>query len=155
MTGRPKNTPDNFWRKIDRRGRDECWPWLRAVRNGYGNHCVSRVTVYAHRYAYFLANTVPPPADRQVMHTCNNKLCCNPRHLKIGTASENTQDAYRDGLARAGVRSHKAKFSTETIEQIRSDPRSQSTLARIYGVSQAHISRIKLGQTRKHEAVNG
>lgn len=33
-----------------------------------------------------------------VMHKCNNKLCWNPKHLKIGTDYENLCQALTDGL---------------------------------------------------------
>lgn len=151
--GRPRNTPENFWLKVDVRGDSECWPWKRALRNGYGNHCVNRRTMYAHRYAYELCRG-PVPGGMHVMHLCNNKLCCNPAHMKAGTPQENTRAAYQDGLARAGERHPMAKFSREVIEAIRRDPRPQLELERIYGVSQQHISRIKSGHSRQHEEAN-
>lgn len=148
--GRPQSTPESFWRKIDRRGPDECWPWLASIRNGYGNHCINKVTCYAHRYAYELSHGKPPAGRAiQVMHSCNNKLCCNPAHLSLGTASQNTMASYKDGLTPAGERHGKAKYSDSLIEIIRADPRSQLELERVYGVSQAHISRIKRGEIRK------
>lgn len=155
MIGRPKNTPATFWRKVDVRGPDECWVWRHSLKGGYGNHCVNCVTWCAHAYAYFITHGVKSSRQQQVMHTCNNKACCNPKHLVLGTPSQNTLDAYRDGLAKAGERHYKAKFSAELIEKIKSDPRPQLVLEREYGVSQQHISRIKNGLSRKYEGVNG
>lgn len=148
--GRPKSTPESFWRKVDRRGPDECWLWRASVRNGYGNHCINKVTHYAHRYAYELAHGKPPAGRSvQVMHSCNNKRCCNPAHLRLGTAAENTQAAYEDGLIKV-----RKKYSDEFIRTIFNDPRPQLELQRIYGVRQGYISNIKLGRSRK-AATNG
>jgi hypothetical protein len=47
---------DRFWAKVDRRGADECWPWL-AYRSadGYGRfNADRRKPENAHRIAYRL-----------------------------------------------------------------------------------------------------
>jgi hypothetical protein len=153
--GRPKSTPESFWAKVQKLEPWQCWNWTASTRNGYGHHSVDCVDWYAHRYAYFLGcGGLPSSRTEHVMHTCNNKLCCNPSHLRRGTARENTRDAYRDGLALAGERHPRTKFSAELVEKIRNDPRPQMELQRIYGISQQHISRIKGGHSRKHEGAN-
>lgn len=148
--GRPKNTPESFWRHVDRRGPDECWPWKIATKNGYGRFSLDCIEHYAHRFAYGLKYG-PPPKGREthVMHTCNNKRCCNPAHLELGSAIENTKAAARDGLMSSGETHHTAKHSDALIARILADNRPQLELERIYGVSQAHISRIKRGEIRK------
>ena len=70
-----------------------CWEWQGATYDsGYGlvydgnkNSAVHR-TVYKETYGEI-------PDDMVVMHTCHNKSCCNPEHLKLGTKSQNTQDS--------------------------------------------------------------
>lgn len=150
--GRPKSTPESFWRRVDKRDPWECWPWKGGTRNGYGHHCIDRKGVYAHRYAYELAHGAPPPSGKShhVMHSCNNKLCCNPHHLSLGTAADNTRAAYRDGLARSGEQHPRTKYPAELIDMIRNDPRPQMELQRVYGIRQGYISNIKLGKSRKH-----
>lgn len=71
----------SFWEKVDRRGDDECWPWLAAVvSSGYGNVRQGNRTRLAHVVAYEL--TVGPiPEGFQVHHDCGNKLCVNTRHM--------------------------------------------------------------------------
>ena len=55
---------------------------------GYGryNSNIADLGEYAHRIAYFLTFDQLPPKG-QVFHTCNNRKCCNPDHLTIGTPS--------------------------------------------------------------------
>lgn len=147
-----KNTPRTFWGKVDVREPNECWPWmLSCSKNGYGWHSVDGKTIHAHRYAYYITRGVESSWITPVMHTCNNKRCCNPSHLVLGTASKNVSDAYRDGLARAGERHYNAKVSSEIVSKIRADPRPASELSPILGISRGYISRVRSGQTRKHD----
>jgi HNH endonuclease len=80
---------DRFWAKVDRRGPDECWPWLGKLgTTGYGHFTVSYRGHPAHRLAYELVNG--PVPDTLVMdHLCRNRGCCNPAHLEPVTNREN------------------------------------------------------------------
>jgi hypothetical protein len=150
--GRPANSEQTFWSKVDRRGPDECWPWKLCSKNGYGRFAIDRREEYAHRFAYFLENgSMPSGRLSPIMHTCNNKLCCNPSHLKIGTISDNTNSAYRDGLIPRGENHARAKYSNELIAKIKADARPQLVLESEYGVSQTHISCIKRGIIRQKD----
>ncbi len=148
--GRPQNSPDTFWQNVRIDGRPgACWEWTLSTKNGYGRFTINCVEHYAHRYAYAIANGPAPRGKTlQVMHECNNKLCCRPSHLILGTAAKNTQDAYRDGLAASGEQSVKAKFADTTVSAIRADRRTQMEISRAYGISQSHVSRIKQGVSR-------
>lgn len=84
--------------------------------NGYGvffpqsGKCRS-----AHRYAYEIYNG-PIPANKIIMHTCDNTLCVNPGHLKIGTHTDNMSDMYAKGRARHPGR--KRPFTQAELDQI-------------------------------------
>lgn len=88
--------------KVDRRGPDECWPWLAALQGGgYGVFWMDGTQHPAHRIAFLLANG--REAVGQVDHVCHNRdvscfgrggdcphrRCMNPAHLRDATASEN------------------------------------------------------------------
>jgi hypothetical protein len=100
--GRPPEllTPrQRFLNALVRLGRDDCWPWRGTVgANGYGNIRVDGHRVSAHRMAYeVLVGEVPDGI--LVLHHCDNPACCNPRHLFLGTAKDNTQDMIAKGRA--------------------------------------------------------
>jgi len=89
-------TERRFWDCVDTQKSDGCWPWLGKVNvKGYGYLPDRQGGVYlAHRIAYVLAKG-HIPESLLVLHSCpgkDNPACCNPAHLRIGTASENARD---------------------------------------------------------------
>ncbi len=106
-----------FWRKVDMRAEDECWPWLASTtaNGGYGNVRVPRKLYYfknpqiASRVAYYIAHFNDPfplmENDRDglgepwdVHHDCENPICCNPLHLRLIPHSENVQLGWDESL---------------------------------------------------------
>lgn len=88
----------DFWNKIDIGDIDECWNWRGTIQiDGYGRKNYCKKKYISHRISYYLTYGIDPKG-MFVMHECNNKLCCNPSHLKLGTNQENTINAHKDGL---------------------------------------------------------
>jgi hypothetical protein len=97
---------DRFWEKVDTSGGpDACWPWRGAVvinRNGKDGYGVIQTggrgtaQVRAHRFALVYATGEDPP-DKEAGHglTCTTTLCCNDRHLRWVSRSENERDKAR------------------------------------------------------------
>lgn len=98
-----------FWSFIDKRGPDECWPWLRGADwDGYGCFTLfpqgKKKSYRAHRIAYFLHYN-EDPLDLVVRHlVCDNPPCCNAAHLAKGTINDNNQDSVQKGRRATGVR---------------------------------------------------
>lgn len=99
---------DRFWSKFNIEA-EGCWEWPGATtHNGYGvvqwkKEGGERTAARAHRVAYALAKG-PIPEGMMVLHSCDNRLCCNPKHLRVGTASDNTKDMMLRGRHRGPKR---------------------------------------------------
>ncbi len=85
-------TLSRFWSKVDKRGPDECWPWLGAkskpnngAPSGYGTFRSNR----AHRVSYTLIKG-EIPQGLVLDHLCRNPECVNPAHLEAVTQWLNT-----------------------------------------------------------------
>lgn len=129
-----------------------CWEWQGGLfkDSGYGKFnggksgSGKRLTVLAHRFAFEL-HIGPIPEGLSVLHRCDNRVCVNPGHLFLGTQLDNIHDMFGKGRARP---QGKLALTSADTQIIRASPRGASkTLAQQFGVSTAHIRRIRQGKS--------
>ena len=140
-----------FWKKVDKRGPDECWEWQATKeRVGYGQIKSMGQMLMAHRVAFEL--TVGEiPDGMKVCHKCDNRGCVNPSHLFLGTQSDNMKDCAKKGRLNSQNGNHpRAKLSPDQVLAIRRDKRVQREIAADYGVSISAIGLIIMGRNWKH-----
>ena len=140
----------NFWSKVARTTPDACWPWAAGrIPNGYGAFAQGGRNHGAHRIAYMLTNG-PIPEGLCVLHRCDNRPCCNPAHLFLGTLGDNNTDRARK---HRGVYGDEHPSATITFVQGREILRryqdalcgsgvTMKTLAAEYGVSTGTMTNI-------------
>lgn len=142
--------PTRFITKIDIRGRDECWPWM-AVKlpNGYGQFWFNGRMHNSHRMALVFSGIIIPNGF-VVMHSCDNRICCNPNHLSPCRQIDNLADMKKKGRSLRGER-HKLAILTESqVREIRSSTLVAPRVAEKFGVSVATIHDIRQGLSWTH-----
>ena len=125
---------------------DHCvyWPFY-LYANGYGYVFFQDADRPAHRVSLILACGKDHPG-LDASHTCHIRRCVNPRHLKWKTRSENLLDRAYGGTVNRGENNGKAKLTRADVASIHKDKRVQHVIAKDYGIAQATVSKIKLGQ---------
>lgn len=133
-----------FWSRVNiTADPNECWEWTGPKTKHYGSfYFANKTTTRTHRLSLWLTSRSPLIAEI-VLHSCDNPPCCNPNHLKAGTAKDNALDAYSKG--RLGGFPYCKKLSLEQAREIRSAISNGATIretARNYNVSASTIRGI-------------
>ena len=122
---RKQTVEERFWAKVDKTG--DCWTWTACGNaDGYGRFCVNYKMEYAHRVAYSLTHG-PIAEHMDIDHTCYNKSCVNPSHLRAATRKQNTEN--REGAqsnSKSGVRGvswHKG--SSKWVAQVKHNGKAE------------------------------
>lgn len=144
---------DSFWERATKT--DTCWVWTGPPNKyGYGSVYYKGTHYKAHRIAYAL-HFGSVTKDMLVRHTCDNRLCVNPKHLVLGSHLDNAQDRERRGRngAPKGSASHLTKLTEKDVLVIRwlkKQNISLVSIAKLYHVSKGCIWGIVNHRTWKH-----
>lgn len=156
---------ERVWRFVDRRGPDECWPWTGgSVVGGYGIVVLAGGKRQRANRAMWEITHGPIPAGEGyhgtvVMHLCDNRICVNPAHLRLGSQTDNHRDmcskgrhviekSYGKGEAHPMA---KPSLSDEAIREIRAAPKSACRrMAAKFDLKMSHVYNIRARRTWKH-----
>jgi hypothetical protein len=115
------------------------------LKTGYGIFNAGG-SVLAHRFAYMTFHEVALKPNEYVRHlACNNPSCCNPLHLAVGSAKDNSLDMVNAGRSIKGRKNPQKRFTQEEKNQIRAYAavgKSQYWIAKKYGRAESTISRV-------------
>lgn len=153
MSRYPVPVEQRLWARVERGSTSECWEWQGAINShGYGTireRCKSKG---AHVIAY-RSTRGEVPSGLYVCHTCDNRRCCNPEHLFLGTNLDNTSDRNAKGRQARGSRISTAKLTEAEVAIIRyltDCGANGKALAKLYGIDQTAVSAIHRRRTWAH-----
>ena len=125
---------------------NNCWICTNGkTSDGYGQIYREGKKILLHRFSYELANSCKLKKGEQVMHTCDNPSCINPKHLVKGTQKDNMRDAYNKGrLSLPKPTGESIKLTNEEVIFIyTNNTLSRRQLMKMFNISKSTISKIK------------
>lgn len=149
---------DRFWGYVDKEksttfyNGTRCWEWTASIsKKGYG--------VFRYGYSHRVSWTVSIgdiPENMWVLHHCDNRSCCNPHHLFLGTNADNMNDKTAKGRQSYGETHGMSKLTNKQVEEIRSrygyygaNGENSTILSKEFGVSCSQICKIVKHRSRK------
>jgi hypothetical protein len=145
-----KTLEDRFWEKVAIGYGGECWQWVGAMSDGYGQLLSGGKLDWAHRLSWkFHCGDVSD--DICVCHRCDNRGCVNPTHLFLATNAENSADMVQKGRSAKGEQNGGGtKLRVADIPRIRESHLPAGELARMFNITRQIIWKIRKGYAWKH-----
>ena len=123
---------------------DECWPWTGGVSSkGRPYFSLDGKKQLAYRVVYLLVKGECPD-DKMILHSCDNSICCNPNHHRLGTHAENMTDMKQ--RERHGMPHHTVRM----IRKLIAAGVHHQTIANQFGTGRSTITEIGTGVSYSH-----
>jgi hypothetical protein len=165
--GKPANTPEVLWSKVDKHNEDECWNWKGFINHdGYGRTWINDKGYYAHRVIYSLVYpniinlNAPSSTDETgfLLHICDNPSCCNPKHLWVGSHWDNMADKVKKGRSPdfSGGKGPRCKLTMEQAREARLFRKNGMTISQLmekFNLSRASMKTLLRGDSYKESRV--
>ena len=147
---------ERLWAYVNIRSDEECWHYLGSINaGGYGSIVYKDKPYIAHRLSYELTYG-EIPEGMLVCHHCDNPPCCNPKHLFLGTQSDNMKDMVSKGRAsvQVGVNNTNVKLNEADVYNIHilysNGYMNMSAISRIFKISVSTVQSILRGRSWPH-----
>ena len=126
-----------------------CHIWSGHTVYGYGYTGYGGTTGRVHRKVYEAVNG-PIPEGMLVLHKCDVRACCNPKHLFLGTHAENMKDMTDKKRQAVGEKVGGAKLTPEQVKIILNTKRKTNYLSQLFGISKTNIKDVRRRRTWRH-----
>lgn len=137
-----------------------CWEWKGkihssgyAVTKDYDNKN-SNIQVHRLSYSIFKGKI---PEGLCVCHSCDNRKCCNPKHLWLGTHKDNNQDCLKKGRNSGGQppgeKNPASRLNEKQVKEIRELLKTKidrSEIAKKYEISKQTVFDIQARRSWNH-----
>lgn len=128
------------------------WPWG-TFQSGYARVNIKRGQRFfgrrAHRIVCEIYHGPPSSPDLQACHSCHNRKCVNPRHIRWDTCQANHDDKVAIGSQTKGETHGRALLTWAEVDRIRTETRPYKEWAQMFGVSVATIAQVRSGRIWK------
>ena len=129
----------------------EHWIWNGASFGGYGKANWKSKPIGAHIASYLAFNNIDLEEKDWdgILHSCQEKKCVNPEHLRAGTHKENGEDRVKDGTSGRGENNGRSKISEDLARQIKKSKGSgtRKQRAKRFKTSLGVVAHIDTGST--------